>query len=336
MPESQRKAVEALRLKSVGFITARSIYAVAKLGIADLLGDGARTADDLAAATGADPRTLYRMLRALAGEGVFHEDSRARFSLTPIGRSLRTDVPDSLAAYIVMCHEYQFPAWLEVLHSVETGEVAFVKAFGKTWIEHLVEHDAKGENIFQAAMTSAERIQNPALAETYDFSSARVVADIGGGNGSLLSTLLTRHDHLSGILFDLEHAIEAARAGAGGPLPRCETVAGDFFESVPPGADHYVLKRVLHDWDDERAIAILRNCRKAMADGGKVLIIETMIGAANQSTWGKLQDLSMLIGAGGMERTEEEFAVALEHAELRLDDVLQTPSDLNILVATAS
>ena len=332
MVKRQQGPIEILREKASGFIVARSIYAVAKLGIADLIKDGERTAEELADKAGVDANALYRIMRTLSGEGVFREDNNGRFTLTPIGQPLRTDVPASLAAYILMIHGMQFYAWADVLHSVGTGDAAIHKTFGKTWTE-IIQTNPERRAEFHAAMKSVEQIQNPALADSYDFSKARVVADVGGGNGSLLSTILTRHDHLSGILLDLESAINAARAGDGGPLPRCETVIGDFFEEAPRDADIYILKRVLHDWDDDRAISILNNCRRAMDDEARLLVIETVVGPANEPSWGKLQDLAMLITTGGKERTEDEFSEIFARAGLRLEQTHSTPSDLQILVA---
>lgn len=322
----------ALRQKAFGFIAARSIYAVAKLGIADLIKDGVRGIEELAQATESNTDALYRIMRTLSGEGIFREYDDKRFSLTPISQLLRTDTPGSLCAYIVMNHGVQYRAWNDVLHSISTGEAAALKAFGQTWDE-MLKTNAEFRDIFHAAMKSSEQTQNPLLARVYDFSGAKVVADIGGGNGSLLSTILAQHEHLSGILLDIEPAIRAARAGDGGPLPRCETVIGDFFKEVPPGADIYILKRVLHDWDDDRATSILSNCRRAMPREGRVLVIETLVGPRNEPSWGKLQDLSMLITTGGMERSETEFANIFSRAGLQLIQTLATPSDLKIMVA---
>jgi hypothetical protein len=325
----------ALRQKAFGFIIARSIYAVAKLRIADLIKDGDRSIEVLAQETGSNPAVLYRILRSLSGEGVFQEQDGRRFSLTPIGQLLRTDIPGSLYAYIIMNHGVQYQAWTDVLHSVSTGEAAVVKTFGQTWSD-ILRTNAEYRDIFHEAMKSSEQTQNPGLAQSYDFSRAKVVADIGGGNGSLLSAILAQHEHLSGILLDIEPAIRAARAGDGGPLPRCKTVVGDFFKEVPAGVDIYILKRVLHDWNDEQSISILNNCRRAMPREGRILVIETLIGSRNEPSWGKLQDLSMLITTGGMERSEIEFANIFSRAGLRLTQTLSTPSDLNVMVAACA
>src|SRR5262245_12864728 len=213
---------------------------------ADLINDGHRSIEELAHKTESNPDALYRIMRSLYGEGIFREEDGRRFSLTPISQLLRTDIPGSLAAYVIMNHGVPYQAWSDVLPSVCTGDASVLKAFGQTWGE-ILKTNSEYRDIFHQAMKSSEQTQNPGLARSYDFSKAKVVADIGGGNGSLLSTILTQHEHLSGILLDIEPAIRAARAGDGGPLPRCETVIGDFFEEVPPDANIYILKRVLHD-----------------------------------------------------------------------------------------
>jgi hypothetical protein len=335
LAQAQSEPAAALRQKAFGFIVARSIYAVTKLGIADLIKDGAQSIEELAQQTHSNTDALYRIMRTLSGEGVFCEDDGRRFSLTPTSQLLRTDAPGSLAAYILVNHGIQYQAWSDVLHSIATGEAAVLKTFGQTWVE-ILKTNPEHRDIFHDAMKSSEQTQNPGLAQSYDFSTSRRVADIGGGNGSLLSTILMQHEHLSGILLDIEPAINAARAGDGGPLPRCETIIGDFFQEVPPGADVYILKRVLHDWDDDSAISILSNCRRAMRDEGRVLVVETLVGPSNEPSWGKLQDLSMLITTGGMERSELEFANIFFRAGLRLIQTLSTASDLKIFVAVCA
>ena len=324
-----------IQVMANAYMTARAIYVMAKLGVADLLKGGPRSAAELAEATNAQPVVLHRLLRALAAEGVFHEDVDGRFSLTALGQPLRSDVDESLRAYILMHHETFFSSWVEVMHTVRTGEPAFNKVFGMTRWEFL-ESNPEAAETFHTAMMQLRRFQDPSLAETYDFSRARLVIDVGGGNGSLLSRILMRYQNLSGILFERESGVAAAKAGTGGALPRCEFVVGDFFKEVTPGADLYILKRVLHDWKDEQAVSILRNCRRAMTDGGRVLIIESIIGPANERSRAIVQDLVMLLGLEGMERTVSQYAELLVRADLRLEQVLPTPSDLSVLVAVAA
>jgi hypothetical protein len=216
-----------------------------------------------------------------------------------------------------------------------SGQPAFEKEFSESQYSYMANNPEAAAQ-FHAAMAAAQRIDDPALVEAYDFSRMSQVVDLGGGNGSLLSAILTRNDHLTGVLFEQESAIQAAKSGLGGPLPRCEFVVGDFFESIVPGADLYLLKRVLHNYDDERVVTILRNCCEAFTANARVLIIETVIGPANEPSWGMMQDMVMRFIVGGKERTEEEYGVLLERAGLRKTRTLSTPSDLMIIEATAA
>jgi len=326
----------AVRQMALGYIVSRSIGVVAELGIADLLKDGPMTAERLAKATDTHPNILHRLLRILAGEGVFKEEADGGFSLTPLSQALRTDVPDSVHAYVVMKHELEFPPLMELMHTVRTGEPAFVKTFGKPAFDYLKENPAPAAR-FHAAMAAGHGEEDGEIAEAFDFSNVKHVVDVGGGNGSLLSALLDRYDHLTGTLLELAPAIAAAQSGAGGPLPRCDLITGDFLEEIPPGGDIYILKKIIHNWNEDAALAILRNCRRAMNKGGKVLIIETLVGAANQPTWGKMQDFTMLlVFKGGMERTAEEYAVLLGKADLKFDHVKEISPETAIVVSVAA
>jgi hypothetical protein len=336
MSEKELSPAHTLRQMALGYIVSRSISVVAELGIADLLKDGAKTAEELASATGANQNILYRILRILAGEGVFKEGANRSFSLTPLSQALRTDAADSVHAYIVMKHELEFPPLMDIMHTVRTGEPAFVETFGKPAFEFLKENPGPAAR-FHAAMAAGHGDEDGAIAEAFDFSGVNHVIDVGGGNGSLLSALLGRYDHMTGTLLELEPAITAAQSGAGGPLPRCELVAGNFLEEVTSGGDAYILKKIIHNWSEDAAITILRNCRNAMNEGGKILIIETLVGPANESTWGKMQDFTMLlVFKGGMERTTEEYAELLGKADLRLDHVQEISLETAIVVAEAA
>jgi hypothetical protein len=249
-----------------GFWLSRALYAAAKLGLADLLKDGPRTADDLAKLSGTHAPSLYRVLRALASAGVFSETPDGRFSSTPLSSTLETDAPASLRGFaIAELGEDHYPAWAELLHSVRTGEIAFNRLFGMSVWEYRAQHpdDAR---IFDEAMASFTAAGNEAILAAYDFSPFRKIVDVGGGDGSLIAGILKTHPAVQGVVFDLPHAIMHAqqRLEAAGLTNRCQAVAGDFFESVPDGGDAYALKWIIHDWDDERAVTILRNCRRAM------------------------------------------------------------------------
>jgi SAM-dependent methyltransferase len=234
-----------------------------------------------------------------------------------------------------MINKEAFAAWGQLLHTVRTGETAFEHVFGAQRFEWLSRHP-EAAALFQRAMVSLSQGGNLEVAEAYDFSGCRRVVDVGGGHGQMLSAIVTRNPHLAGVLYDLAGGIEAARAGVGGPLPRCDLVAGDFFAAVPEGCDAYIIKKVIHDWDDERAATILSNCRRAMTPGGKVLVVETIVPAGNDPDPIKLMDLNMLVVTGGRERTRVEFEGLFAQAGLRLARVVATRAPLSILETVAA
>ena len=242
MPALEFPGAHPIQVMATGYMVARSIYVVAKLGIADLLADGPRTVEELAAATDTHSRSLYRLMRCLVGEGVFREDEGGRFSLTQLSEALRSHDPKSVRGYVLFHHELVFPSWVEVMHSVCTGEPAFNTVFEHSLFEYFEANPEVGQR-FQTAMKEAQRYQDPDLAAVFDFSDFQRVVDVGGGSGSLLSAILTRYDHLSGVLLDREGAVAEAKAGVGAVLPRCEFEVGDFFAEVPSGGDVYTLKR---------------------------------------------------------------------------------------------
>jgi SAM-dependent methyltransferase len=326
-------ANEILRL-GFGFAVSQALRVAAELKIADLLEKGERTVDDLAGEAGANAGALYRVLRLLASEGVFLEMSPRRFQQTDLSAALRSDAPRSPRDYIRMVNSEPYQAFHHLLHSVRTGEPAFERVFGAPRFAWLSAHPEQAE-LFQRAMIGIGAGANEAVAEACDYSLFQRIVDVGGGHGQLLSAILSRNPALSGVLFDLPAGIAAAATGIGGPLPRTELVAGDFFPAAPQGADAYIMKRVIHDWDDERAILILRNCRNAMRPGGKILIAETLVEAGNAPDLNKMLDVTMLAVTGGVERSEDQFAKLLTEAGLRLDRRIVTASSLSILEASA-
>ena len=311
-----------------GYQVSQAIHVAATLGIADLLADASRTGDELAALTNTHPPTLYRLLRALASIEVLHELDGRRFELTPLGEPLRSDVPGSmvdLAAY--MGRPYRLQAWGGLLHSVRTGENAFRHVYGTdVWTYRSTRPDESA--IFDRAMTSLSRGATAALLAAVDFGGFRTVVDVGGGNGALLAAILAAHSHVQGVLFDQPHVVSGAAAllEHAGVADRCRTVGGSFFESVPEHADAYVLRAVIHDWDDDASIRILTAVRHALADNGRVLIVEYMIAPPNEGREAKFSDLNMLVGPGGRERTREEFAALLDASGLRLARVIAAGS----------
>ncbi|TDC08180.1 O-methyltransferase [Nonomuraea longispora] len=294
------------------------LHVVARLGIADLLADGPRTVEDLAGATEAHERTLYRFLRAAASVGVFAERPDGRFELTPKAQYLRSDVPGSLRN---LAHFYGettvWNCWGHVMDTVRTGEAVGPKLRGgKTWFQYLEQDAPEFAEVFHGSMTALNDARAPRIAGSFDFGRFPVVADIGGGQGQLLSAILRRHPAVRGILYDIPTAIKGARellAREGvGERVHCEE--GSFFESVPSGADAYVLKAIMHDWSDAECAGILRRVRQAI--GGKpearLLIIDGVLPELNAWHYSKLMDLAMLVNDKGAERTAEEWRRLLQ------------------------
>jgi hypothetical protein len=319
---------DALLRMTNGYQVSQAIHVAATLGIADLLKDGSRSADELAEATGTHAPTLYRLLRALASVGVFAEQSDSRFGSTPLAEHLQTDAPGSLRAWARLIGQpYFWSAWGHLLHSVNTGEPAFPDLHGTNVWEHRTAHPEEGE-IFDAAMTGLSAPVAEAVAQSYDFSGIGVLADVGGGEGGLLATILAANPALRGVLFDLPHVVAAAGAllERAGVADRCEVVGGSFFETVPEGADAYLLKSIIHDWDDAAAIEILRTCRAPMADTGRLLVVEPVIRPGNEPDRAKFSDLNMLVMLGGRERTADDFERLYAEAGFRLTTIVPTGS----------
>jgi O-methyltransferase domain/Dimerisation domain len=314
---------------------AHTIFTATKLGIADLLKDGPLSIADIAVATGTHSGSLYRMLRALAGRGIFSEDAGGRFSLTALAEPLRGDAPDSVRNWVLYAgSEVNHRTWANLSYSMRTGQSAFVHLYGKSWFDYLDEQPEMAK-VFNDLMTSLSTFEGAAIVSGHDFSGYRKIVDVGGGHGAFLACILEKNTHSSGVLFDAPQVI----AGAAGAIDeyvaqgRAEKVSGNFFEAVPGGGDAYVLKSILHDWDDDRAIGLLKNCRQAMAENGRVLIVEIVIPAGNVPSPGKMVDLRMLLMVDGHERTEEEIRDLLRQAGLELIGVTSTASPLSIIEA---
>ena len=312
-------SADLLRLVD-GFRVTQTIYAGVELEIPDLLAEGERTADDLADASGADPSTLYRLLRALASLGIVHEGDERRFSLTDLGRPLRSDVPGSLRGWVrLQGRDYLWRSWGNLANAVREGQNSFRMVHGTDIWEWRAEH-ADESAIFDEAMRSMTIGANASILDAYDFGRFGTIVDVAGGNGTLIAAVLATHPAARGILFDQEHVVSGAEPilRAAGVLDRCQIVAGSFFESVPEGADAYVLKWIIHDWEDEESVAILRTCRAAMGTDAVVLLIERDLGRPNEDPVAKLADLNMLVMPGGRERALDEYAALFDAADLRL------------------
>lgn len=329
---TEPEPLEGMRRMITGNWMSQAVYVAAKLRIADRLVDGAQPVELLAEATGTHARTLYRLLRALASAGVFTEAGPRRFGLTPAAETLRSDVPGSLWAMAIMMGEEHYHAWGGLLESVRTGKTAFDRLYGKPVFAYLAEHPEKAR-VFDAAMTAIHGRETPAVLDAYDFSDIGVVADIGGGNGSNLIGMLGRYPAMRGILFDLPHVVERAASDlkAAGLADRCELIGGSFFKPIPVQADAYHLRHIIHDWDDEDSLRILRNIRQAMPPQGRLLLVEHVLPAGDAPSSGKLLDLNMLVMPGGIERTEDEFRRLYELAGFRLNRVVPALDDLSVI-----
>jgi hypothetical protein len=310
------------------------IYVAAKLELADRLKHGPRTVEELAAATEVQAPALYRVLRALASVGVFAETKNKQFKLTPLAATLQKAVPGSMhAAALLFEDHFLKEPWAHLLDGVKSGEIPFFKAHGVPLFEYLEDHP-EDLKIFGETMTNVSSTENPAIAAAYKFSGIRTLVDVGGGNGSLLATILKANPRLKGVLFDQPSV--SARANqdrhvtAKGIAERCTLESGNFLEAVPKAGDAYIMKRVLHDWDDDRCAKILANCRDAMSEKGKVLVVDAVIPPGNGPDRGKLLDMQMLV-IGGRERTKQEFATLFKRAGLKLTRVVPTNCPLSIV-----
>lgn len=332
--EEQAAAASELHRMLNGFQLAQAIHVAAVLGVADHLASGPRSSDDLAAAVGAHAGALYRLLRALAAFGVFHERPGRGFELTPLGRCLRSDAAQPVRPYALFATEAsQWTAWGALLHSVKTGENAFRAVHGVDVWQHRAEHPEQNA-LFNAAMTGNSRRVDRAVVDTCALAGTPTLVDVGGGEGALLSALLRACPGARGVLFDRPHVLPAATRvlGEAGVASRCEVVGGDMFEAVPAGADVYLMKYVIHDWQDAAASKVLASCRHAMGGAAVLWIIDRLVGPPNEDPAVKLGDLHMLVSPGGVERTLEEMRALIEHAGLRLVEVRATRSPVSVLV----
>lgn len=311
----------------------RSVCLLAQLGVPDLLASEPQTAAALAQKVGAHEPSLYRVLRAVAGAGILSEREDHRFELTPISQLLRSDVPGSMRDLAVMfMEEWQWRNWGELTHSVMTGEDTQRKIYGMDSFEYFAANKEVGA-VFNRAMTGLSAAVAPAIAEAYDFSRVRTVVEIAGGHGLLIAAMLQRNPAMRGVLFDLPDVIAGASdlLEKEGIRDRVEPIAGDFFQSVTPGADLYTMKHVIHDWDDEKSLRILRNVRSAMDATGRVLIIEMVVPEGDQPSPAKILDLQMLLMEGGKERTAEEYKALYEAADFELVRIVPTKSPFSLI-----
>lgn len=319
-----------------GFTVTQAIYVAARLNIAEHLAGGPAGVEDLARRAGVDAGSLYRVLRALATLGIFTEPEPRRFANTEMSALLRPGVANSQHAGAVMIGEMCYPAFGELMYSVKTGRPGFDKHFGAPLFDYLGKHPEDGR-IFDESMQSIHGPETPAMIGVYDFSGFRTIVDVGGGNGHTLIEVLRASPKARGIVFDLPGVAErtAPLIAAAGLGDRCRAEAGSFFDAVPKGADAYILRHIIHDWDDEKSVRILGRCREAMAPGGRVLVVESVIPPGDAMHPGKWLDVIMLSVPAGRERTKAEYEALFAKAGLRLERIVPTPSPVSVVEAAA-
>ena len=316
--------------------TSAAVYVAAKLGIADLLKDGPKTTEYLSVATSTHEMSLYRVLRAVASVGVFIEQDGRTFANTPMSETLRSGNPNSVRDLTIWINEPEhWKVYGDLMHSVKTGGPAWDKTHGEPVFQYLFKTNPELGDIFNKAMTSYTHQTAGPLLEAYDFSSAQVIADIGGGLGHLLGSVLATNKGTTGVLFDLPEVLNGAPAMLKkyGVEDRVETMCGDFTQDIPVVADIYLLKHIIHDWYDDKNQVILGNIRNNMPDDAKILIIETVVPEGNDPHFSKIIDLEMLAAPGGMERTASEFKELLEKSGLKLERIIPTKGMMSIIEA---
>ncbi|MEP6547468.1 MAG: methyltransferase [Gammaproteobacteria bacterium] len=323
---------EQLTRMVCGAALSRAICTIGELGIADHISSGTpQPVETLARLTGTHERSLYRLLRFTASHGLFREVEDRKFDHTPLSAALRSDSAGTFRPAAQMFHRI-FAAWDGLDHSVRTGESGVVKVYGEPLFDY-IGHHLDLAPIFDAGMTAFHGHETDAMLDAYDFSDIKTLADIGGGNGTLLAAVLKRYPQLRGILFDLGHVVGRARSGmqALGLDQRCSVIEGNFFESVPAGADAYLMRHIIHDWTDEQSIRILSNCRKVIPAHGRVLLVEFAVAGGNQGSLGKDADMIMMAFPGGMERTDAEYQRLFEQSGFRLSKVTRTKSSVSVV-----
>ncbi len=316
-----------------GMRVTQLIYVAAKLGIADLLVDGSKSVDELASKVGAHPRALYRVLRALASIGIFAEVGDCQFELTALAEPLRDRVPGSVRAVAILRgEEGDWKSWGDLLNCVKTGETPFNRMFGMGLWEYRT-RNAEAGTIFNKMMSARTEQNANAGVEAYDFSGVNRVIDLGGGRGALIAAILKRHPHVQGVLTDRPSVVNEAKTfiKSEGLEDRCEIIGGDLFESVPSGGDIYILKSIITDHEDDGVITILKNCRRAMGNHARLLIVDLIMSPHGSPSPTNMFDVQMMVMSGGLHRTEEEHAALFEKAGFKVSRILATRSQYSII-----
>jgi hypothetical protein len=315
----------------MGYYGSQALYVAAKLGVADLLDEGPRSAADLAAAVGADPDSLHRVLRLLAANGIFDLNDDGRFGLNPASEHLRTTAQGSMKDLVLVFGEEFYQAFGNLLIAVKTGRDAFAITFGRKLFDYLDKYPDRGR-AFDGAM-AAGAVFFTSIPEVYDFSGLKIVVDVGGGNGTLLASILKANPHLEGVVYDAAPVVEAAAENVSqlGLSDRVRLEAGNFFNSIVGGGDAYLFSRILHDWTDEQCTQILGNCRRAINADGRLLVVERLLPGA----YATAADVNMLAVTGGRERSEQDFARLMSETGFRLSRVIPLPLEYNLVEGVA-
>jgi len=318
-----------------GYQVSQAVHVAATLGLSDLLADGPRSVAELAGATRTDARSLRRLMRGLVAVGLYDDIGDDRFANTELGDAFRNDAPRSVAGWArFVGRPFHWQAYASLEHSVRTGETGFAAVHGRSLWGYLAEHPDE-QNVFDDAMTALSRAVADSVVDAYDFGRFATVVDVGGGRGLLLSAVLSRYPSVEGVLFDRPDVAAGAQQllAAAGVAQRCKVIGGSFFESVPAGADAYVLKAVIHDWSDAESVEILRTCRRAMPETGRLLLVEQLLDLSPDPVRTALSDLTMLVVAGGQERTTDEYRSLLSAAGFDLTRTVATASDVFVIEA---
>jgi ubiquinone/menaquinone biosynthesis C-methylase UbiE len=316
-----------------GFLVSQAIYVAAKLGVADILKDGPMGANEIATITGGEPENLYRVMRLLVSEGVFDQQEDGRFCQNSLSDFLRSDLPDSARWWALNMGDEQYKAAGNMIEAVKSGEPQFDRIYGMPFFAHLQEN-SEAADVFNRAM-GTEGPREKYISEAYNFGQFKKIVDVGGGYGKMLQTILSDYPNLRGIVYDLPSS-EAGfreRTREAGLEDRLEFISGSFFESVPAGGDAYFISTVIHDWGNDKAAQILRNCYKVMEPGHKLLIAEQVLGSDKLPSLAKRLDMTMMVIFGGQERTQEEFRELLTSTGFELQQIVRTHSRFCILEA---
>ena len=332
---SQNPAQQVLQV-ATGYMASAALYVAVTLKVADQLSGGPKDVADLARTTGANEDALYRILRLLASLGIFADAGPRRFKLTPAADMLRKDVPGSLHGMALFLPDpFHFRAYADLMHSVMTGKPATDKTLGMPVFEYFAKNPEYSK-VFNDAMTALSAPVIAAALDAYDFGQIGVLVDVAGGHGEVLMSVLKKYPNVRGVLTDVGHVIDGAkpRIAAAGLADRCQAVPCDFFKAVPEGGDAYIMKHIIHDWDDGRATTILKNIGRAMGDKrGKVILLESVIAAGGAPDFGKMLDIEMLAMPGGRERSADEFRALFAGAGFELTRVVPTKSPLSVVEA---